>query len=194
MNAQQSPENITGTYFLHGVMETASVIELNTDSSFRFFYSYGSVDRYGSGKWSLIGHDIILNSRQRPPVDFKLIESKTVPDDMIRIQIVENNKILLQYVQCMITTKSGSNEAATNSEGIATFPKESIDSIALIFRLCPDRYSVFKPGNKDFNFFQFGFEPWIAEIFFDHLKLRSDDNVLSGQHPLLKGENFKYSK
>ena len=194
MNAQQSSVNITGTYFLHGVMETASVIELNIDSTFRFFYSYGAVDRYGSGKWSSINHYIILNSRQRPAADFKLIESKTVPDSTITIQIVENNKMLLHYVECMISTKSGTHEATTNSDGMASFTKESIDSIALIFRLCPDRYSVFKPGNKDLNFFRFGFEPWIAEVFFDHLTFKFDDNTLTGPHPLIKGENFKYSK
>jgi len=193
-NAQQSTDSIAGTYFLHGVMETASVLELNPDSSFRFFYSYGAVDRYGSGKWRISDHHIILNSRKRPPQDFKLIESKIIPDTLIKIQIVEKNTALLSYVSCIVNTVSGDYDADANSEGIISFPKEAINSISLIFRLCPDRYSVFQPANKNSNFFQFGLEPWIPEIFFNELKLAYGENSLTGEHPLLKGNNFNYSR
>lgn len=192
--AQQSPDSIAGTYFLHGVMETASVLELNPDSSFRFFYSYGAVDRYGSGKWKISDHHIILNSRKRPPLDFKLIDSRINQDTLIKIQIIEKNTALLSYVSCVVNTSSGDHDADANSEGMISFPKETINSISLIFRLCPDRYSVFKPANNNFNFFQFGLEPWIPEIFFDQLKLKYGEKSLTGEHPLLKGNNFRYSR
>ncbi|MBS1598000.1 MAG: hypothetical protein JST75_07225 [Bacteroidetes bacterium] len=194
LNAQQSPDNISGTYFLQGVMETASVLELKPDSSFDFFYSYGAVDRYGTGKWSMHDNEIILNSRKRPAIDFKMIESKITSDSVVAIQIIEKNKMLLSYVQCVISTSSGEYEISTNSDGVATFPRQSLTKISLLFRLCPDRYSTFNITNTNNNFFQFGFEPWIAEIFFDHLKLISQHKSLTGSHPLLKGENFKYSK
>ena len=59
-------ENIAGAYYLQGVMETGSGFKLNKDSSFQFFYSYGALDRYGSGKWKLENHKIILNSKPYP--------------------------------------------------------------------------------------------------------------------------------
>ena len=46
LNAQK---NITGEYYLQGVIETASGFKLNDDSTFEFFFSYGALDRYGSG-------------------------------------------------------------------------------------------------------------------------------------------------
>jgi hypothetical protein len=49
-NAQK---NIAGIYSLEGVMETSSAFQLNSDSGFEFYFSYGALDRHGSGKWSL---------------------------------------------------------------------------------------------------------------------------------------------
>ena len=194
MYAQHPDNSVAGTYYLHGVMETASVLELNADSSFRFFYSYGAVDRYGSGKWSLMNHQIILNSRKRPPLDFKLLNSKTTGDTSITIQIIEKNRALLSYVSCIVNTSSGNYTADADADGIILFPKESIHSISLIFRLCPDRYSKFTLADKNLNSFQFALEPWIPEIFFDHLKLQYENAALIGEHPLLQGNKFEYTK
>ena len=41
-----------GEYHLTGVMETASGIRINQDSTFDFYFSYGAIDREGHGKWS----------------------------------------------------------------------------------------------------------------------------------------------
>ncbi len=194
MHAQQSADSVTGEYYLQGVMETASVIRLMPDSTFQFFYSYGAVDRYGSGKWTLSNRILILNSRQRPALDFKLVESKIDNDNFITVQISDNNQMLLSYVHCIIKTKSGQHEAITDREGFARFPKEAVDSVALLFRLCPDRFSVFLITDKNQNFFQFKFEPWIAEVFFNHLQLYYENGSLKGKHPLLDGENFRYIK
>src|ERR1051325_4784902 len=54
---------MAGQYSLTGVMETASGIQLNKDSTFQFYFSYGALDRYGSGKWSVQKDNIILDSK-----------------------------------------------------------------------------------------------------------------------------------
>ena len=68
MDAQTNSRDYTGEYYLRGVMETASGFKLNPDSSFQFFFSYGALDRMGSGKWTVRGNELILNSRPRPPL------------------------------------------------------------------------------------------------------------------------------
>src|ERR1700745_3082366 len=89
MNAQ----NITGEYYLDGVMETASGFQLNTDSSFQFFFSYGALDRYGKGKWSLQDDSVIVfNSDKRPPLDFRLEKHSTTKEKIITIQADDANK------------------------------------------------------------------------------------------------------
>jgi len=194
VNAQRANSGIAGEYYLRGVMETASGIQLKPDSSFNFFYSYGALDRFGTGSWSVQNSQIvILNSRQRPAVDFKLIESRAAADDSITIVIKDNNNTLLHYVQCRIQTRTGIKESTTNQEGVARFAKEAADSLALLFILCPDRFSSF-PISSNQNYFVFGFEPWIVEVFFDHFPLLFENNQLSGGHPLLEGTKFRYER
>src|SRR5450432_943541 len=63
---------LPGEYYLQGVMETASGFLLKPDSSFQFFFSYGALDRHGSGKWAVKENKLILNSAARPEYDFAL--------------------------------------------------------------------------------------------------------------------------
>lgn len=194
MHAQEPTTGIAGVYYLQGVMETASVLELKPDSSFTFFFSYGALDRFGSGKWSLQHDQIVLNSRVRPAVDFKLTSSEKKDDGFITVRISDNNEHLLRYVDCIVKTRSGEEQATTDREGIARFPKKEIDSILLLFTLCPDRYSSFPVTDKQQNDFTFRFEPWIVEIFFDQFRLQYQKNLLTGKHPLLEGNHFTYIK
>ena len=63
-----------------------------------------------------------------------------------------------------------------------------------MFRLCPDRFSVFTIENKMHNFFEFSIEKWIAEVFFENFMLKVEKNELNGKHPLLEKENYRYEK
>ena len=85
----QTLATIAGEYYLKGVMEMASGIKLNTDSSFEFFFSYGALDRSGAGKWSLKNNTIILNSPLPASQDFALVSNKTVNNDQLTIKILE---------------------------------------------------------------------------------------------------------
>lgn len=188
----QNPDP-AGEYYLRGVMETASGFQLKPDSSFQFFYSYGMLDRFGTGKWTIKNDQVIFNSRTRPPVDFKMLASRTEPGDSITIAIRDNNEVLLRYVHCQLRTKSGMSELKTDEAGITKFPKEIFDSIALIFQLCPDRFSVF-PADSKANYYEFGFEPWIVEVFFDQFTLQYQSTQLFGKHPLIQGTEFRYER
>src|SRR5436189_6444802 len=89
---------IPGEYYLRGVMEVGSGFLIKPDSTFEFFFSYGALDRMGSGKWDAKGKEIILNSKPRPLHDFALISSKSTKDDFISIRITDNNELLRRYV------------------------------------------------------------------------------------------------
>jgi hypothetical protein len=192
INAQDS---IAGEYYLHGVMETTSGFQLNADSTFQFFFSYGALDRSGKGKWSLKDDStIIFNSKKRPPLDFKLEKHEQRKDDFITVQITDNNTNLLRYVAGFIKTKTGGEEFEMSSDGVAQIKIQPIDSIALIFTICPDRYSLFPVADKNDNYFSFQFEQWITDVFFENFTLNFKNNILTGKHPLLEGNNFSYEK
>lgn len=187
-------QGITGVYYLQGVMETGSGFQLNADSSFEFFFSYGALDREGKGIWSLQKDSVIIfNSSKRPPLDFKLVKQVANNDKTITIQIDDSNKNILQFVQGFIKAKSGETSFEMDSEGFAKIEGQQIDSIGLIFTLCPDRYSIF-PVESDKNDFTFKFEPWIAEVFFENFALKYSGESLIGKHPLLEKDEYTYVK
>lgn len=187
-------QNIAGEYYLHGVMEVGTGFQLKPDSGFEFFFSYGALDRYGKGTWSLQNDSvIILNSDKRPPLDFRLEKCATTKEKTITIQVDDANKNILRYVQGVVKTKSGEEPFEMSNDGVAQLKYEPIDSIALIFTLCPDRYSVFAAGTGN-NYFLFKIEPWIAEVFFENFSLKYADNTLTGKHPLLIDKEYTYEK
>ena len=194
ITAQTTAMNIPGVYYMRGVMETASVFDLKPDSSFEFFFSQGALDRGGKGRWTVKDGRLVLNSTEkRPAKDYALVSSKKIPGNMTVIQMVDKNTMILSYSDVSLKTPAGILHQSTNSHGEIRFAKTNATEIALLFRLCPDRETVFTV-NKDHNYFEFRLEPWIAEVFFDNFQLQLADKVLSGQHPLLQGNSFRYEK
>jgi hypothetical protein len=192
-SAQDIP-SVPGVYHLTGVMETASVFELKPDSSFDFFFSQGALDRGGRGKWHMKSGHIILNSTSaRPPKDYAMVNSKTVPGHQTIIKMVDKNTMILSYSDISLKTPAGIISGKTNSGGEARFNQQKATAISLLFRLCPDRESVFNVDPKH-NYFEFRLEPWIAEIFFRDFSLQWKAGELSGAHPLLEGNEFRYTK
>lgn len=190
--AQTTTANMTGEYYLQGVMETASGFKLNADSTFEFFFIYGALDRYGSGNWQAKGNSIIFNSRPRPPKDFALRVSKTVTANQITIKMVDVNPQAAQYVSCRIQAGQQVITQRMNSHGEAVIPWQAADTISLVFEWCADRPSVFAIDNKKHNYFEFAFEPWIAEVFFEQFVLQFEQSQLIGKHPLLTGTSYIY--
>ena len=124
-------DSIPGDYYMHGVMETASGFQINADSTFQFFYSYGALDRYGKGTWRLMNDStIVFDSEKRPPLDFKLVKHEERKDDFVTIEITGPNKNLLRYVAGGIKTGTGAEDIQTNNNGIAQIKRQPIDSIA----------------------------------------------------------------
>jgi hypothetical protein len=185
VSAQTTPNNIIGEYYLSGVMETASGFQLNADSSFQFFFSYGALDRYGSGKWHLKDNKVVFVSREKPASDFKTIAEKKTDQSNITIRITDKNGFLTKYVSCALYSNGQRTEWKPNERDSISFPKQPIDSIALVFEFCPEKISFIKPSQMHSNYFELGFEPWILEIFLDHFSISITEDGLKGAHPLL---------
>lgn len=190
----QGTKSVAGVYLLQGVMETASGFELKADSTFEFFFSQGALDRAGFGKWTVEdGYISFTSTNKRPPKDYALVSSKTMPGDGSVIKMVDENSMILSYSRVTLVTASGKQENETNSRGEARFNHNKASEIRLLFRLCPDRESVFTV-NPHHNYFEFKLEPWVAEVFFDNFRLLVHDDKLTGMHPLIKGTDFSYYK
>jgi len=197
MKAQTHLESPSGVYYLQGVREMASELILKPDHSFEFLYSYGAVDRAGKGHWQMDNKDsnrLILNSAKRPLWDFALVNTKKTNDNHTIIKITDRNSMLLSYVYARIHSAKSVIEKRSDSHGYITIPTEPITKIELLFELCPERFSTFVVADTMPNYFEFRFEPWIAEVFFENITLAITERGLIGGHPLLKGNDFEFEK
>jgi len=104
-------------------METASAFKLNKDSTFEFYFSYGALDRYGSGKWSIVNKLIVLNSKPYPGKDFKLTDSSLTKNSFITIQIKDKNPHLYRFVYCLSKGETGDSLLNANDSGIIILPR-----------------------------------------------------------------------
>jgi hypothetical protein len=189
----QAQSAITGEYYLRGVMETASGFLLKPDSTFEFFFSYGALDRGGSGKWTIKGNEIVLNSKSKPVHDFALVDSKAIKDDSITIKITDDNIFLVRYVSARLRFADAQLEAMSNEKGEIKFPTTETKTLSLVFEFCPEKISLFEL-DKSHNYFEFRFEPWITEFFFTDFHLKLDGKDLKGKHPLLDDKEYRFEK
>ncbi len=194
MNEQSVAQaTVAGEYYLRGVTEVGSGFLLKPDSTFQFFFSYGALDREGSGTWQLKDKEIILNSRKRPEHDFALITSKRTGDDFITVRIVDSNSLLLRYVFAKLDFADTVVEEMTNNKGEIRFPKKEIKKLSLIFQFCPEKISEFNL-DREHNYFEFRFEPWLAEYFFSDFHLKLDGKDMKGKHPMLDEKEYSFIK
>lgn len=183
-----------GEYYLRNVMETATAFRINPDHTFQFFFSQGALDRFGEGTWQLQGDQLVLNSRKRPEHDFALLQSRKEEGEGVRIQITDNNDLVIRYVQGTLRGGYIVQQEVTDDSGLIQFGPQVIDTIELAFAFCPEKVSMFTVESKDHNYFEFRFEPWMMEYFFQDFKLKLQEGELTGPNPMLNGDSFHYEK
>lgn len=192
MIAQAQSESPAGTYYLEGVMETASGFKLNPDSTFEFFFSQGALDRTGKGTWKVIGSRVVLQSEGKKQPGFVLIRSDNSVKRKTVVAVREPNTMLLSFVYVRIGDNPGSEFLQLTNEGILESESVHTDKIQMLFELCPERVHEFIPVNPDDTYFEFNFHPSVFDVHFDNFELERADGDLEGPHPLLKGSVFRY--
>ena len=186
-------KNIAGVYSLDGVMETAAAFKLSSDSTFEFYYSYGALDRLGSGTYRVEGNNIIFNSQPYPGRDFKMVDSSLTHDNFTTIKINDDNPAFYNFVACRYKTPAGDTLLYADEEGIIKLPSKT-DTIVMWFELSGERISTFVINNKNYNSFTFRFEPWGMDKFFINFTLLYRNDHLEGNHPILEEGRYSYLK
>lgn len=188
-NAQK---NIAGEYYLHGVMEVASGIKLNADSSFEFYFSYGALDRYGKGAWSFKNDSVVLKSAPMPGKDFNLANSVASTEKFSTIKIEDANTDLYQMIYCLAKSPTQDSVIPFDGNGIINLPFAA-DSIIFLSDLCSERFSAFQL-DKSPMVYTFNIQPWILEVFFNETAFHFTDDYLEGKHPLLDDKIYRFEK
>ena len=192
--AKYTMEKTAGVYHLQEVKTTASGFKLNPDGSFLFFFTYGAIDRYGSGNWTIDNDYVVLQSRPWSGKDFTWVDSKEINQNFITAKIVGGNPVLLGHVFFSLKNGETGSWIKTNERGEAAFPLQPVTTVSMVFEFCQERFTHFSIANPAHNYFEFRFEPWLMEVFFTNFQLKISKYTLSGKHPLMKGEKFVYEK
>ena len=193
-NCSAQPYDIAGVYYLSGVMETASGIKLNPDSTFQFFFSQGALDRTGEGTWKVKNDEIILNSADNAGKGFEIIESKKIKQKGSIIEVFSESEMLLTYLHSSVSGTDQKDFINSDETGKMMFENEKIDQIYLYFELCPEKIHELKPVNENDNYIKISLLPEIFNVPFNELKLTIHSGYLSGQHPLMTGKDYRYDK
>src|SRR5262245_37690278 len=188
-----STEKLAGTYYLHRIRETASGFRLNPDGVFQFFFTYGALDRYGMGRWTIEGDKVILQSRPWGGSDFAFIASDTSGRG-VTVKISDPNPLFQKHVLASLKNGEDGTWQSPDTRGEIHFTAMEASTITLAFEYCPERFTFFPVENKEHNYFEFRLQPWIMEVFFDRFPLTAKRHVLLGRHPLLQGDEFVYEK
>ncbi len=64
--ASLANEGLVGHYTLSGVMEVGSELRLSADGRYEWYMSYGSVDQFSTGTWTVGGQSVILTHAKTP--------------------------------------------------------------------------------------------------------------------------------
>ncbi len=190
---QRTVDNTAGMYYLHGVKETSSGFKLNKDGTFQFFFTYGALDRYGSGEWILEGNQVILQSKPWAGRDFALVQSAIAADNLVTVKIIGNPQ-LVGHVFVSLDNGETGTWVKTNSAGEAGFAPREVKNISLVFEFCPERFTHFQVTQPTHNYFEVRFEPWVMEVYFQAFPLQIERYALTGKHPLMRGEKYEYEK
>lgn len=185
--------NMEGEYVLEGVREMACAFELNSDSSFEFFFSYGALDRYGSGRWALDKDNIIFTGNPSPGKDYKLVKTAATGNRFSILKLEDNNTFLYDLVYCRLLAAGHDTIIQFNNKGFIYLPFAA-DSIQLLSDICPEKISSFTLEPKPLVY-TFHFESWIPEVFFTGNTFHYEEGFFEGSFPLLRsGRTYRFVK
>lgn len=76
---QRADASLAGHYYMRGVMEVGSELQLQANGEFKYMLAYGTLDEYATGCWSRAGQTVTLvvskfEANAEDPMKFERLE------------------------------------------------------------------------------------------------------------------------
>lgn len=183
-----------GEYLLQGEMETAAGLKLDSNGQFRFFFSYGALDREASGRWRMEGERLVLTSEAKGAKDFQLIQSRQSPAKHVTISLSGGPPEILHYF--IATGMSGSKQVSgnANEKGEIILPLPRVDSLLLQFEWCPEKVFRYRVASPRHNRFSFRILPSITDVVFDNDSFTVSADGITGTLPFAGEHRFAFRR
>lgn len=187
-------QDVTGNYSLQGIHDMAAGFEFNADSSFRFFYAYGAVDRTAEGTYSVAGNKIILKSKKEPGKDFTV--TKQLDDTTGYIIKVNNpNQYLARHVRCVVLNGEKQEVFFADDDGVIHINMTAAEKIYLQHELYPDILTMIKDEKNKNHYFEVQLNPSLEQVSFKGIDLTINDDTLTWlPNYFIPEENVRFVK
>jgi uncharacterized protein len=121
--------DMTGHYYLRGVMEVGSELLLRPNGTFEFMLSYGASDYWGRGTWKAADEAVVLTSEEsKHKAPFTLVKSEAGKSGETRIKLIGEDGRIVPNVDLfflVLVPGSKSVQGRTDFDGEAVFPSSS---------------------------------------------------------------------
>lgn len=170
----QSP--VSGSYQFHR-QEMVAGFKFSADWKFEFFYSYGAVDRFATGSFSISGDTLHLRSDKEPGRDFT-IKSQSKEGSGYRIQFEDANKYLLSNIRCSFFIGTERKDEYTDQNGLVETDIPLCDKIYVYHELFPDMVTIVKDEKNNSNRFTLTLNPSLGQVSFKGIDFKIEENRL----------------
>lgn len=185
--------DISGEYMVTNVREMATGFLLEPDHRFRFFLSYGALDRFASGVWRQEGNQLVFNSGKWSGADFTITQSeKGNEKEGIHVQLDPPNPMLAAYLHLSINGGQQDSWIPFRGQGEIGLEPQAIQSLSIQFEFCPERFTIL-PVKDGHTIFHIRPEQSLFELFLKDFTLQLSADGLSGGHPMMEGD-FEYTR
>ena len=190
---QAQDKSPVGEYYLTGVTETAAGFKINKDSTFEFFFSYGALDRSGSGTWAYKSGRVLFNSPNLGAPFLLSNLSKEAPGD-ITLHVTTPDPVFQSACFGILMNKGAMSEPVQCHNSVIRFQAQDTDSLMVLFEFTPEKRALFAFNSKEYNTAHLKPSETLLQVQFDHLSFVFDGNSLTGSLPLLKPGEYKFEK
>ena len=182
---------MNGVYRLTGVPEMASGFNFKPDSTFEFFYSYGAVDRFANGTYSVKDDTLLLYSDKKPGDDFEIIE-QSIKGKTYKVVVRDENAFLTQKVIAITYFGELKKIYEANEEGIIDINTKNCEKIFLQHELFPDEATLIKDELNANTYFEVKLKPTLQEVSFTGAVIRLKDDSITCNMPELFPANARF--
>ena len=194
LQAQMQTLSPVGEYYITGEREIAAGFQINADSSFHFFLSYGAMDRQGTGKWEVVNNQLVLLSSDTSKQHFLLQEQTQMPGNDVNIKFVQTNPNMFHFIFAVLIVNGKRFMQKANEEGEITFLNTKADMLEVYFKWCPDKVSIYDVKGTTNNYFTFSPKSNLMDVNFKETKLQFTGKEMSGRLTFFDERIMRFTK
>jgi hypothetical protein len=169
---------VEGKYYFSR-QEMVAGFNFSANGKFEFFYSYGAVDRYATGTFSVEGDTLKLKSDKIAGNDFTITNQSKLPGGY-KLVFEHPNQLLVNNILCIFMKNGIVHREFTNNKGEVQVKLNDCDTIYVQHGLYPDILTLIKDAGNTNNRFTLSLNPSLEQVSFKGIDFKIvDENTIT---------------